>query len=294
LLFAEFLFLCAYIAIQSNTNSLTIKLLTKMARKSNFFFDNVMPKIYGIGAAVVIIGALFKILHLEGADLMLIVGLGTEAVIFFLSAFQPNPHDPDWEKVYPELADSYDGPRTYENLNLGGAKLPTLPKDTAAAFEGLTKDMVDRLGKSMGSLSDNVSKMTSFADASVATSEYASNIKSAAGKINELNKSYELTVNAMQGMADASADAKAYHAQVQTITKNLGALNAVYEMELQDTSKHLKAMNAFYGSLSSAMENMAEASKDTQQFKNELAGLTSNLTSLNRVYGSMLTAMRGQ
>jgi gliding motility-associated protein GldL len=65
-------------------------------------------------------------------------------------------------------------------------------------------------------------------------------------------------------------------------------------MELQDTNKHLKAMNAFYTSLSSAMENMAEASKDTAQFKGELSKLTNNLTSLNKVYGSMLTAMRGQ
>ncbi len=73
-----------------------------MAAKGNFFYDNVMPKIYGIGAAVVIIGALFKIIHLPGANEMLIVGLGTEALIFFLSAFQPQPKDHDWSLVYPE------------------------------------------------------------------------------------------------------------------------------------------------------------------------------------------------
>jgi gliding motility-associated protein GldL len=73
----------------------------------------------------------------------------------------------------------------------------------------------------------------------------------------------------------------------------MGALNAVYELELQDTNKHLKAMNAFYGNLTAAMQNMADASKDTQQFKSELSKLTGNLASLNNVYGSMLTAMRG-
>lgn len=248
--------------------------------------------VYGAGAAVVILGAMFKILHLPGGDLIIGTGLVVEAAIFFFTAFVLPDEEVHWERVYPELADP-SATRTFDNLQIGGPKSPTLPKGTAEAFEGLTKDMVDRLGKSMGSLSDNVSKMTSFADASVATSEYASNIKSAAGRIQDLNKSYEVTVNAMQDMANASTDAKAYHAQVQTITKNLGALNAVYEMELQDTSKHLKAMNAFYGSLSSAMENMAEASKDTQQFKNELSGLTANLTSLNKVYGNMLTAMKG-
>jgi gliding motility-associated protein GldL len=64
-------------------------------------------------------------------------------------------------------------------------------------------------------------------------------------------------------------------------------------MELQDTNNHLKAMNKFYGNLSAAMENVSDASKDTQQFKTELSKLTSNLSSLNNVYGSMLTAMRG-
>ena len=73
-----------------------------------------MPKVYGIGAAVVIIGALFKILHWKGADIMLMVGLGTEAVIFFLSAFQPHQSDHDWSLVYPELSEGYD-PSTNDN-----------------------------------------------------------------------------------------------------------------------------------------------------------------------------------
>ena len=64
-------------------------------------------------------------------------------------------------------------------------------------------------------------------------------------------------------------------------------------MELQDANNHLRAMNKFYGNLSSAMESMADASKDTQQFKEELAKLSKNLGSLNNVYGSMLSAMKG-
>jgi len=63
-------------------------------------------------------------------------------------------------------------------------------------------------------------------------------------------------------------------------------------MELQDANNHLRAMNKFYGNLSSAMENMSEASKDTQQFRDELSKLSKNLTSLNNVYGNMLAAMK--
>jgi gliding motility-associated protein GldL len=109
----------------------------------------------------------------------------------------------------------------------------------------------------------------------------------------EMNKSYGTTMTAMNDMAGASQDAKEYRQQFGEVTKKMGALNAVYELELQDTNRHLKAMNAFYGNLSSAMENMASASKDTQQFKQELAKLTANLNSLNGVYGGMLSAMKG-
>jgi gliding motility-associated protein GldL len=84
-----------------------------MSKKGgNFLFDVVMPKVYGIGAAIVIVGALFKIQHWEGAGTMLTVGLLTEAVIFFLSAFQPQAHEPDWARVYPQLADDYHGDAT--------------------------------------------------------------------------------------------------------------------------------------------------------------------------------------
>ena len=73
-------------------------------------YKTIMPKVYGIGAAVVIVGALFKILHWPGANQMLTVGLLVEAAIFFLSAFEPHEKEMDWSKVYPELAEDYDGP----------------------------------------------------------------------------------------------------------------------------------------------------------------------------------------
>ena len=84
-----------------------------MSKRGGFqelFFSTIMPKVYGIGAAVVISGAMFKLLHLQGAGVMLGVGLTTEAIIFFLSAFEPPHREVNWAKVYPELADDYDGP----------------------------------------------------------------------------------------------------------------------------------------------------------------------------------------
>jgi gliding motility-associated protein GldL len=157
----------------------------------------------------------------------------------------------------------------------------------------VTPDIFDNLGRGMKSLTDTVSKIGDITDATVATNDYAKNVRTAAGTMTEMNKSYGVTMNAMADMASASSDTKEYRAQFQKVTQNMGALNAVYELELQDTNKHLKAMNAFYGNLTTAMENMSDASKDTQQFKQELSKLTTNLTSLNNVYGSMLSAMKG-
>lgn len=151
---------------------------------------------------------------------------------------------------------------------------------------------IDRLGAGFKSLTDTVSKMNGAADASVATKEYAENVKAASGALNNMNKSYSETVKAMSDMSAAAGDAKAFHGQVQTITKNLGALNAVYEMELKDANSHIKAMNQFYSNLTVAMGNMDEASKNSETFKQELTKLTGNLTSLNGVYGNMLAAMR--
>lgn len=258
------------------------------------FYSTIMPKIYGIGASVVIIGAMFKILHYPGADLMLVVGLTTEAVIFFFSSFEPKHNDPDWSKVYPELSEDYDGSTAVMRRSGNGEEGSITKKfDHMLESAKIGPELIDSLGKGMKSLSDSAIKISTVGNASIATEEYANNVKSASKSLVEMNKSYASTVSAMAEMSDASKDAKEYHAQVQSVTKNLGALNAVYEMELQDVNSHLKSMNKFYGNISTAMESMAEASKETEQFKGELSKLTSNLTSLNNVYGSMLTAMKG-
>ena len=266
------------------------------AKGGNFFFDSVMPKIYGIGAAVVIIGALFKILHWEGANQMLMVGLGTEAVIFFLSAFQPNAKEHDWSLVYPELSEGYD-PSTgnpsfrtgkEDNSNLGlTRKLDDMLKDA-----NVTPESINSLGQGLNRLSTTTQQLTSLGEATNVTDEYTSKVRTAAQSLERINEAYSNTVQAVSAMSDATSDAKEYHMQVQNVTKNLGALNAVYEMELQDANSHLKSMNKFYGTLSDAMENLTEAGKETEQFKQEVTSLTTNLNSLNRVYGNMLNAMR--
>jgi gliding motility-associated protein GldL len=262
-----------------------------MAAKS-FLYDSLMPKIYGIGAAVVIVGALFKIEHWAGADIMLIVGLGTEAVIFFLSAFQPQAHEPDWSLVYPELNDGYDPSTSTKKVADSNAKGLTMKLDDMLKNANVTPEALTSLGQGLNRLSTTTSQLSQLGEATNVTDEYTKKVRSAADSLDKINVAYGNTVEAISAMSNATSDAKEYHMQVQNVTKNLGALNAVYEMELQDANTHLKSMNQFYGTLSHAMENMTQAGKDTEQFQKQVADLTSNLTSLNRVYGNMLNAMR--
>jgi gliding motility-associated protein GldL len=270
----------------------------------DLMYKTIMPKVYGIGAAVVIMGAMFKILHLPGASAMLGVGLSTEAVIFFLSAFEPASHEVDWTKVYPELSEDYEGPGQRKMITKGGGGDAVSQKlDKMLEDAKIGPELVESLGHGMRKLSDNVAKMATMGDVGATTSEYSGNLKRATDLMGNVNKSYEVTLKAMQDMAQVSKsatedmansakDAKEYHSQVQTVTKNLEALNAVYELELQDTNNHVKAMNKFYTSLSTSLEGMTKATQDAEVFKNEIAKLTSNLAALNKIYGNMLTAMK--
>ncbi|WP_259015618.1 type IX secretion system motor protein PorL/GldL [Emticicia fluvialis] len=270
-----------------------------MAAKNNtnFFWDKLVPTIYALGASVVILGAMGKIMHYESLAFMLPIGLATEAFIFVLYAIQSflfPPVDYQWERAYPELADDYQGEPVRRS-----AAAPAQGNGLTARFDDMlanakiTPDVFDNLKSGIQNLTGQIAKMTDISDATVATSEYAKNVKAASTQITAMNSAYGTAVVAMNSMADATKDAQEYRAQFGKITQNMGALNAVYELELQDTNKHLKAMNAFYSNLSVAMQDMAEASKETQQFKSELSKLTNNLSSLNNVYGSMLSAMRG-
>jgi gliding motility-associated protein GldL len=260
------------------------------AKSGNVFEEKIMPKVYGIGAAIVIIGALFKIMHWPGANPMLIAGLGTEALIFFASAFQKPHKDPEWSRVYPELAEDYSGPA--RKAVAAPSHSVTDDLDAMLRDANVTPATISSLGKGLNRLSETTAQMADLSDATVATQDYTTKVKNAARSLERINEAYSTTVEALTEMAGATKDAREYHEQVQNVTKNLGALNAVYEMELQDANSHLKSMNKFYGSLTLAMDNLTEASKDTEKFKHEVAGLTSNLHSLNTVYGNMLNAMR--
>ncbi|MET1057187.1 MAG: gliding motility protein GldL [Pedobacter sp.] len=250
------------------------------------------------GASIVIIGALFKILHLGGiwGNYMIGIGLGVEAFLFFLTGFFPPAPEPAWDRVYPELSDSFTGELPTVSARPVAPVAQTGFSSTAALDKMLGDakigpELIESLGNGLRTFGDKVSAITSVADASTATTEYTGKIKLASASFDTLTGAFSKATAHLVELGETSTDAKAYHEQVTHLAKNLSSLNAVYELELQDSSAHLKSMNKFYQNLSLTMNNFNESMEDSKQFKEEVGKLAKNLSSLNAIYGNMLTAM---
>ncbi|MFC5282273.1 gliding motility protein GldL [Pedobacter alpinus] len=262
-----------------------------MAKKKRNLFT--MDAIISWGATVVIIGAMAKILHWPGGELIIGVGLGTEALLFLIMGFMPPHKDPHWEKVYPQLSEEFEGtaidmskPVKLNELEIkgstGGGGLPDLQ---------IGDDAIAKIKAGLENFSNKVGAISNAADATVATEDFLTNVKTASTKVSGLGVAFDNATVGVNSISAATEGSKEYHNQINNLGKNISALNAVYELELQDSSAHLKSMNRFYQNLSQTMSNFNESMDDSKQFKDEVAKLSKNLTSLNAVYGNMLSAM---
>jgi gliding motility-associated protein GldL len=250
-----------------------------------------MAKLYGFGAAIVIVGAMFKIMHWPGAGPMLVVGLSTEAVIFFFSAFEPPHEEVDWSLVYPELAGMHGEEVEHKQIEEDKGSI-TEQLDTMLEDAKIGPELIASLGEGMRSLSDQASKLNNITDASVATNEYVSSVKSAAKNVDSLSDSYSKAAESLMGLAVTNDNSTTLGEQIVKVSKNLSALNTSYELQLQGSNDHLKATSKFYEGLNDLMSNLNDSVDDTKRYKEQIAQLSSNLESLNTIYGNMLTAMR--
>ncbi|MDO8993429.1 gliding motility protein GldL [Daejeonella sp.] len=258
-----------------------------MAQKKKFKLG--INTLISWGASVVIVGLMFKILHWQGGEIMIAVGLITEAILFFILGFQAESTDPDWTRVYPELDEEFKGDLAQASLSGSGSSTAALDKMMVEAKIG--PELIESLGSGLRSFGDKVSAISGIADTASATTELAAKVKTASGSFDSLNTAFDKATVSLREMADTNIDSKSYHEQVNNLARNISALNAVYELELQDSSAHLKSMNKFYQNLSLTMQNFNESMEDSKQFKEEVGKLAKNLSSLNSIYGNMLSAM---
>ena len=241
-------------------------------------WKNFMAKLYGWGAAIVIIGALFKIQHWEGASLMLILGLGTEAFIFFMSAFEKPHEEPDWSLVYPQLATGEGADRT-----------PTQQLDDMLSKASIDSNMITKLGDGMRHLGEQASKMGEVANASVAAQGYSDSLVKASNRVDELSSTYEEVSEGLTGLVKASAEGASTGAGLAKMNENLNSLNDMYELQLAQMHENKE----LFEGMGELVKNLNDSVEDTKVYKENISELAKNLASLNTVYGNMLNAMGG-
>ncbi|MFM9944454.1 MAG: gliding motility protein GldL [Bacteroidia bacterium] len=198
-------------------------------------FKKLMAMSYGIGASIVIIGALFKIMHWPLADQFLIAGMTTEAIIFFISAFEPIHQELDWTLVYPELAGMDTGPKKKAD-----PVAQQLDKMLAEAKIG--PELVESLGVGLKSLSSNVSNMADLSNATLATKEYAENVQKASNSMNSMSSTYTRAVDALNSLADSTESLKNVSGQMTGVGETFN-----------DLQGNLTALNKVYGGMLTAM-----------------------------------------
>lgn len=208
---------------------------------------------YGIGASIVIIGALFKILHWEldlgftklGGGTLLAIGLITEALIFFVSAFEPVEDDLDWSLVYPELA--------------GGQ---------AVAKKGAVKSPAQEAEEAQGMLSKKLDQMLKDAKLDSQLMESLGNSI----------RSFEGAAKGIAPTAEAMSSTKKYSEEMALAAAQMESLNSLYKVQVESTARQTEIND--------------QVAQNAGKLQQQMEGLANNLSSLNGVYGNMLGAMR--
>jgi gliding motility-associated protein GldL len=255
-----------------------------------------MAKLYGIGAAVVIVGALFKIQHWPGASLMLILGLGTEAFIFFFSAFEPIHEEPDWSLVYPELAlpdeaklslkEQNQSKKSQHAVGSGGNGI-SAQLDNMLAEAKIEPELIASLGDGMRSFSAQAKDLSDLTSPASAAKDYANSLKGASEKVSVLADNYAAASETLTGLTDHAKEGAQVGEALQKMSENMHSLNSMYELQLQELSK----TKTLYSDMGELVKNLADSVEDTKAYKENIAELSRNLKSLNTVYSNMLNAM---
>jgi gliding motility-associated protein GldL len=274
--------------------------LSKLVRSKGY--KNFMSKLYGIGAAIVIMGALFKINHYQFANEMLIVGLTVEALIFFFSAFEPPHVEPDWSLVYPELAGMYSGGTDSVQKELDSRKTPTQQLDDMFKEANIDSETLERLSLGMQKLSESASKMNDISEAAVATSEYVTSVKSVSSAATGLSESYKKATEVMEKDVTVSED---YLKNMKSASEGAGKLGTAYTQAADILKTDMRTTEDFAGTVKAATESaqsLAESysksaemlsksvealdfsAVDGDSYNMQLRKISENLAALNAVY----------
>ena len=227
-------------------------------------YKTFMGYVYGFGASIVMVGAYFKLTHIPGADFMLGLGLGVEALIFFLSAFEPQHLEYQWDNVFVELEEDWDGEAhtvfgTSGNAGGGNVNSPEMNQAMMQAMAA-THDYTNAMEQATRSINN-------FA------SDYAKASEQLSTSLNKLDFS-ALNTDTLKKVATS-----------------MQSLNSIYELQLQSMEQTSSASSKLAATMNSYMDNLNSSANNTNELNKQLNQLSSRLSALNNVYGGMLSAM---
>ena len=289
-------------------------------------YKNFMSKLYGWGAALVIAGALFKIQHWQGAGIMLSLGMLTEALIFFFSAFEPLHVEYDWSLVYPELAgiDREESLRPKESGSVhayGGTATQQLDQMLTEAKVG--PELIQSLGEGLQNLADTTNSLKNVSMAAVSTEKFAQSMTEASNAANELTSTYRKTANSLgqdmnlseeylASVQDAtnaignlaniyketaktlSTGELSYVEELKKMATSLSSINALYELQLQNSTSQLEVTKQVQERIQGMVVNFADSAEGVLKYKEQVDALSNKVAALNSVYGNMLAAMQAR
>jgi len=245
--------------------------------------SRIVDIIVSLAAAVVIWGALQKLLHTSTADFFLKLGLGAEAAVFLVYGIL--------YMYYPAIDD--------HQVKLAGATVAPQGNPALKSMEKMLEEAditpanLGKLSAGFQKLGTTVEKMGEISDVVKATGDYTQKTKEATQALDAVKTAYTGIATSATSFNNASEGAKIFHEQIQVLTKNLSSVNTIYELELQESNNHLKALNQFYGKLNEASNAMNTTASDAIKAKEQIAALANNLGKLNQIYGNMISAMAG-
>ena len=263
-------------------------------------------RVYSVGAAIVIIGALFKIMHFPGAGVMLCVGMGTEAILFMIGCLD-KPHEVyHWDKVFPQFR---------KNAEQSEGALNNMPAMSATP-QVLSDEDAKKLSDGVQSVAKTAEKLASLADVVGSVDALKKSMDTASVETDKfiqsqslLNTSSEKLASSYNGISDdmekVVAQTKDYLTRVEVVNKNLEAINGVYELQLNELRGQLEVVssqNEGMKNMTSSIDNVNSNVNqlktlldsiliEEQNFNKGVQDLNTKVSNLNSIYGNMLNAL---
>lgn len=274
---------------------------------------------YSIGAAIVIWGALFKILHLPGGNTLLSIGMGTEVLMFILTAFDRPPKEYNWEEVFPVLGSKNPEDRpdfaggsgviiAGGNTKGDDATGVSVSGEQAKAAVGLpggialspedTQSLSDSIAK-MAAASEQLSRM---AELTSATQQYLDQMGAIASEMSHLRETTE-SLNRVsevllqsysaitQNSESITESSNGYVDQMKDLNRNIGGLNTIYEIQLKSVSSQLDSIDRVNRGIKDIRDMYEKSSAQAVRYCEETERMARYMQQLNSVYEKMLTAM---